>query len=102
MHVLAELGTQVDDRVNNELPGTMIGHVPTPAGPINRHFPRREHVRLLPGSPERIDMRMFDEQQNVRQRFALLGFDKPLLEFEGGEILHAPEVLVQKCTHEMI
>lgn len=67
---------------------------------------RQKLIRLLEAgkeiSPEwarGLDMRVFDEEENVGRRLALLSFDELLLQREGSEIIHSAELLVKKFNH---
>ena len=65
MHVFAQLRAQIDDRINHQLAGAVIGHIAAAAGAMDRDFLRREHIRFLAAATEGVNMRMFDEEQNV-------------------------------------
>ena len=85
MHVLAQLGAQIDDRISDQLPRSVICHIAAAAGANDRNFFWREHIRFLTAATESVNMRMFDEEQNVGRGLALLGFDEPFLQLKRGE-----------------
>ena len=65
MHVFAQFGAQIDDRINDQLPWAVIRHIPAATGADDRNFFWREHIRFLAAATESVNMRMFDEEQNV-------------------------------------
>ena len=67
----------------------MIGDITAAAGAINRHFPRREDVRVIPTATDRENVRMFDKKKNVGESLDLLAPDELFLNCESGEIIQA-------------
>lgn len=72
----------------------MIGHVPTSAGSIDRNVLWRENVRFLAAATERVDMGVFDEEQEVIGGFVLLERDEFFLQPARGEIIQSAKILV--------
>ena len=96
MHVLTQLGSQIDDRIDHQLAGAVIGHVAAPARAIDRHFLRRKHVGFVSAAAEGIHVGMFDEDKHVWQWLSLLARDQLLLQRKGREIVHAAEICVNQ------
>src|SRR5688500_18165402 len=72
VHVTA-IGMEIEDRIANELTGTMIGDVAAPPGLMKFDVPRREQLRRrdqmrtcgVRFDAERDDMRMFEQKEEV-------------------------------------
>ena len=63
---------------------------------MDRYFLRRKNVRFITAPAEGVDMGMFDKEQNVGRRLALLALDELLLKLNGSEIIHSAEISIQQ------
>ena len=100
MDVLA-IRLEVDDRVADELPGTVEGDVAAAAGLVHLDALRRERAgvgadvggRAARPDAERDDGRMLDEQQRVVDLAGDAGLDQRLLALDAVGVADAPEPL---------
>ena len=72
---VAAIGLEIEDRVRHELPGPVVGDVPSPARFDHVHA-GTEHVLFLRAAPERDDGIVLEQEQRV----ADLARDAPLHE----------------------
>ena len=65
-------------------------------GAIDRNFLRRQKVRFQATPAERVDVGMFNEEENIGQGLKLFALDKLLLDFLSSEILHWAEIFIEQ------
>jgi len=87
MHVLAQLGAQIDDRIDHQLPGTMIRYIAAAAGPDDRNIFGRKHVGFVAAATESVDMAMLDEKEDIGRGLLLLARNDLFLQGQCGEII---------------
>ena len=89
-HVRADIAlpfAQIEDRIADELAGTVIGHVAAAVRGIEcdaralQDFVAREQVFHVAVAAERDDVRMLEEQQLIGDAAPLALRDEPLLQF---------------------
>jgi len=99
-HVAANIATvrgEVENRIADQLPRTVIGHVSPPPRFVQFHaklgstFGRDEDVRPRRRTPQRDDVRMFEEKERVRDLLPLALLDEPTLEFVRLAIRETPK-----------
>ena len=79
VHVFSQLGSEIQQGIDDRLAGAVVGDIAAPAGSMNRHLSRGKDIGLLATPAEGEDMRMLDEQEKIGQPFPSLGCQKPLL-----------------------
>ena len=83
----------------------MIGDVAAAVRMMERHagarqlILARDEVFHVPVAAERDGVRMFHEQQLVRDLAALALLNQPALQFEGYGVIHAPQIAPETATH---
>ena len=98
MHVAA-IGIEVDDRIADELTGTVIGDVAAASGFVHLDAARGERVgggedvraSAVAAHAERHHLRMFEQQQRVGNAAGAAFFDQRALQRERVRVRHAPE-----------
>ena len=89
MHI-ASIGPQIHDRISNDLPRSMVRHVTASTGLVDLYptscqlISTRQDVSppAIVSNTERQDVRMLDEQQDIRDAVALPVFDERSLKRE--------------------
>src|SRR5580765_1583111 len=91
-------GAQIKDRIANELPRAMEGHVTSAVRLMQfnaiggEKFTRSDNVLRARVAPQGNDRRMFQQQKSVGDALVLYQLNKRLLQFERNGILHAAEI----------
>ena len=96
---VAAIGAQIQDRVADQLAGSMVGDVAAPARLEQRHaglvqrLVRREHVRAVVADlgAEGNDRRVLEQEELVGDPVSLSGLDEGPLELQRLVIGHHPQ-----------
>jgi hypothetical protein len=62
---VAPMSGQVNNRVTDQLPGAMKGHIPTASNPVHWYLSRFQHMPLIPSPAQGKDGRMFKQEQGI-------------------------------------
>jgi hypothetical protein len=98
MHIALPV-VQIQNRVADHLPGTMIRHIPAPVGfvkcdarAVQRVF-AREQVFTMRVSAESDGVRMLDKQQTIRYQARFARAREALLQLGRGSPIHPAQIL---------
>jgi len=90
---------QIQEGVDDHLPRAVISDIAAPARAVDGHLRGTEEVGGLAVSADGEDVGMLDHEKDVGKSFPRFSFEEPLLERECSQVIHLPQVAIEKRAH---
>ena len=102
VYIPSQSGAEIQQRINHHLARAMIGRISAAAGAVDRNISRAEQAGFFSASSDGEDVRMLDQQNNVRQSLSLLHLHQVFLERERGAVFHPPQIFKKQRLHHLL